>query len=122
MSGRSGKYNKEKQIYENIVYLPVTAENDFKPELPSQKVDMIYLCFPNNPTGTVLTKEDLKKWVDYAKENKSIILYDVRIGNNVIVGAGSVVTKDLPDNSVCAGIPCKKIGEFEDFCHERKKL
>ncbi len=76
MSGRSGKYNKEKQIYENIVYLPVTAENDFKPELPSQKVDMIYLCFPNNPTGTVLTKEDLKKWVDYAKENKSIILYD----------------------------------------------
>ena len=76
MSGRSGKYNKEKQIYENIVYLPITAENNFKPELPTQKVDMIYLCFPNNPTGTVLTKEDLKKWVDYAKENKSIILYD----------------------------------------------
>lgn len=76
MSGRSGKYNKEKEIYENIVYLPVTSENDFKPELPKQKVDMIYLCFPNNPTGTVLTKEELKKWVDYAKENKSIILYD----------------------------------------------
>ena len=62
--------------YENIVYLPVTAENDFKPELPKQKVDMIYLCFPNNPTGTVLDKKELKKWVDYAKENKSIILYD----------------------------------------------
>ena len=76
MSGRSGKYNEEKGIYENIVYLPVTAENDFKPELPKEKVDMIYLCFPNNPTGTVLEKEDLKIWIDYAKENKSIILYD----------------------------------------------
>ena len=76
MSGRSGKYNKEKGIYENIVYLPVTAKNDFKPELPKEKVDMIYLCFPNNPTGTVLEKEDLKAWIDYSKENKSIILYD----------------------------------------------
>lgn len=64
MSGRS------------VVYLPVTAENNFKPELPKEKVDMIYLCFPNNPTGTVLEKQDLKKWVDYAKENHSIILYD----------------------------------------------
>lgn len=59
-----------------IVYLPVTEENGFIPELPKEKVDMIYLCFPNNPTGTVLNKEELKKWVDYAKENKSIILYD----------------------------------------------
>lgn len=64
MSGRS------------ITYLPVTAENNFIPELPKEKVDMIYLCFPNNPTGTVLNKENLKKWVDYAKENQSIILYD----------------------------------------------
>lgn len=76
MSGRSGKYNKEKEIYENIIYLPVTAENEFKPELPKEKVDLIYLCFPNNPTGTTLDKQELKKWVDYAKENKSIILYD----------------------------------------------
>ena len=76
MAGRSGKYNKDMEMYENIVYLSVTAENDFKPELPKERVDMIYLCFPNNPTGTVLTKEDLKKWVDYARENKSIILYD----------------------------------------------
>ncbi len=76
MSGRSGKYNKQTETYENIEYLPVMAENDFKPELPKQKVDMIYLCFPNNPTGTVLTKEELKKWIDYAKQNNSIILYD----------------------------------------------
>ena len=59
-----------------VIYLPVTAENNFVPELPREKVDMIYLCFPNNPTGTVLTKEELKKWIDYAKENNSVILYD----------------------------------------------
>ncbi|MCI8383449.1 MAG: LL-diaminopimelate aminotransferase [Clostridia bacterium] len=59
-----------------IIYLPVTEENNFKPALPEEKVDMIYLCFPNNPTGTVLEKEELKKWVDYAKQNHSIILYD----------------------------------------------
>ena len=74
LAGRSGNYIDGK--YENIVYMPVTAENNFIPELPKEKVDMIYLCFPNNPTGTVLTKDELKKWVDYAKENKSIILFD----------------------------------------------
>ena len=59
-----------------IIYIPVNSENNFKPELPKEKVDLIYLCFPNNPTGTVLTKSELKVWVDYAKENNSIILYD----------------------------------------------
>ena len=59
-----------------ITYLPVTEENGFIPKIPKEKVDMIYLCFPNNPTGTVLTKEELKKWIDYAKENNSIILFD----------------------------------------------
>ena len=76
MAGRTGIYNKEKEQYENIVYMPVSAKNNFIPELPKEKVDMIYLCFPNNPTGTVLTKEQLKVWVKYAKENKAIILFD----------------------------------------------
>jgi LL-diaminopimelate aminotransferase len=76
MGGRSGKYNKETGMYENIVYMPVSSKNNFVPELPKEKVDVIYLCFPNNPTGTVLSKEDLKKFVDYAKENKAIILFD----------------------------------------------
>lgn len=76
MSGRSGKFDAKASKYENIIYLPITEENDFKPELPREKVDMIYLCFPNNPTGTVLSKEELKKWVDYASKNNSIILYD----------------------------------------------
>ncbi|MDK2824707.1 MAG: LL-diaminopimelate aminotransferase [Clostridia bacterium] len=74
MAGRTGSFREGK--FENIVYLPCNAENDFVPELPKEKVDMIYLCLPNNPTGTTLSKEDLKKWVDYAKENKAIILFD----------------------------------------------
>ena len=61
---------------ENIVYLPVLEQNNFVPELPKQKVDIIYLCFPNNPTGIAISKKDLKKFVDYAIENKAIILYD----------------------------------------------
>ncbi|MGN1299548.1 MAG: LL-diaminopimelate aminotransferase [Candidatus Scatovivens sp.] len=76
MAGRSGKFDEKNGKYEKIVYIPSVSENDFKPELPKQKVDMIYLCFPNNPTGTTINKNELKKWVDYAKENKSIILYD----------------------------------------------
>ena len=76
MSGRSGNYNGENGMYENIIYMPVTKENNFVPELPKEPVDIIYLCFPNNPTGTVLKKEELKKFVDYAKENKAIILFD----------------------------------------------
>ena len=74
MSGRSGEFKDGK--YQNIIYMPVTEENNFIPELPKEVPDIIYLCFPNNPTGTVLTKDELKVWVDYAKKNKSIILYD----------------------------------------------
>ena len=76
MAGRAGKYNDKAEQYENIVYLPANSENNFVPELPNKKVDMIYLCLPNNPTGTVLTKEQLAKWVEYAKVNKAIILFD----------------------------------------------
>lgn len=76
MAGRAGEYNDKEEQYENIVYLPATAENNFVPELPNKKVDMIYLCLPNNPTGTVLTKDQLAKWVEYAKVNKAIILFD----------------------------------------------
>lgn len=76
MAGRTEGFNESTGKYEKVVYMPVKAENNFVPEIPTQKVDMIYLCLPNNPTGTVLTKDELKKWVDYAKENKSIILFD----------------------------------------------
>lgn len=75
MAGRTGEYGADGK-WSRVVYLPCTAENNFVPELPKQKVDMIYLCFPNNPTGMTLTKEQLKKWVDYARECKAVILYD----------------------------------------------
>ena len=76
MAGRSGKYDKESGKYKNILYIPATSENNFVPQLPKEKVDMIYLCYPNNPTGTTLTKAQLAEWVKYAKENKAIILFD----------------------------------------------
>ncbi|EAT17068.1 LL-diaminopimelate aminotransferase [Desulfuromonas acetoxidans] len=75
MVGRTGKAD-EKGYYEGIVYMPCTEENGFAPAFPSEKVDIIYLCFPNNPTGTVATKEVLKSWVDYALDNDAVILFD----------------------------------------------
>ena len=75
MAGRTGKAGQNGQ-YEGIVYMPCTAENDFVPELPERKVDIIYLCFPNNPTGAVAKGEQLRMWVDYARENRSIIFFD----------------------------------------------
>jgi len=75
MAGNTGDVN-EKGEYGGLVYLPVTAENNFTAEIPSQKVDLIYLCFPNNPTGATATKEHLQAWVNYAKVNGSIIFFD----------------------------------------------
>ncbi len=74
MAGRTGEFNNGR--YEGITYLDGTKENGFIPDLPETPVDLIYLCFPNNPTGSVATKEILQNWVDYARENKAIILFD----------------------------------------------
>ena len=76
MAGRAGEYDEEAQGWTNIYYMPTTAENNFCPALPDCKVDVIYLCSPNNPTGTVLNADQLKAWVDYANENGSIIMFD----------------------------------------------
>jgi LL-diaminopimelate aminotransferase len=76
MAGRSGDFVAEKNGFENITYLPCTAANGFKPALPTDPVDIIYLCYPNNPTGTVLTKAELTEWVNFAKKNGAIILFD----------------------------------------------
>ena len=75
MAGRGGEPDG-KNRYSKIVYMPCTSENNFVPSLPKKSVDMIYLCYPNNPTGAVATKEQLQRWVAYAKENKAIILFD----------------------------------------------
>lgn len=76
MAGRSGKFNAEKGGFENIVYMPCREENGFAPDFPERHADLIYLCFPNNPTGEAITKDALQKWVDYANAEGSVILYD----------------------------------------------
>jgi LL-diaminopimelate aminotransferase len=73
MAGRAGRLDS-RGCWSKIVYLPCSAENKFIPELPKVKVDIIYLCYPNNPTGMTLSRDELKKWVDYAKANKAVIL------------------------------------------------
>lgn len=74
MGGRAGQLNGKQ--WSNITYMPCTAENNFIPSIPSNRIDVIYLCYPNNPTGTTLTKAELKKWVDYALSHDALILFD----------------------------------------------
>jgi len=74
MAGRTAAWKDGR--YEGLVYLESTQANSYVPDLPQEKVDLIYLCFPNNPTGSMVTKEQLRPWVDYARENKALILYD----------------------------------------------
>lgn len=76
MAGRTGEYDEEAGIWSNVIYMPCTAENQFVPELPKETPDLIYLCIPNNPTGTTLTRDQLKVWVDYANRVGAVILYD----------------------------------------------
>ena len=76
MAGRTGTYGAATGRWSNVIYMPCTAENDFVPELPKERPDLIYLCVPNNPTGTTLTRDQLKVWVDYANREGSVILYD----------------------------------------------
>ncbi len=76
MAGRTGTYDAKKETWSDVIYMPCVAENDFAPELPKEVPDLIYLCFPNNPTGSTITKAQLKEWVDYANKNGSVIIYD----------------------------------------------
>lgn len=76
MAGRTGTYDANTQMWSNVIYMPCTIENNFSPELPKETPDIIYLCFPNNPTGSTITKDELQKWVDYANEKGAVIIYD----------------------------------------------
>lgn len=76
MAGRTGDYDAETGLWSNVVYMPCRAENGFAPELPEKAPDLIYLCFPNNPTGAMITKAQLQEWVDYANRNHAVIIYD----------------------------------------------
>ncbi|MBR2562906.1 MAG: LL-diaminopimelate aminotransferase [Eubacterium sp.] len=76
MAGRSGEWNAAENLYENFLYMPCTEANGFMPDLPKKVPDLIYLCFPNNPTGMTMTKDQLQIWVDYANRTGAVILYD----------------------------------------------
>ncbi len=76
MAGRTGTYHAESGRWSNVIYMPCTDENDFVPGFPEQVPDIIYLCFPNNPTGAALTKDQLQKWVDYANQKNAVIIFD----------------------------------------------
>ena len=76
MCGRAGDYVESTGRYSKVVYMPCTGENGFKPEIPDEDCDIIYLCFPNNPTGATVTKDELQKWVDHANRCGSVIIYD----------------------------------------------
>ncbi len=76
MAGRTGVYDREKETWSNVIYMPCTMENGFVPEFPKERPDMIYLCLPNNPTGTTITRAQLQEWVDYAAKVGAVIIYD----------------------------------------------
>ncbi len=76
MAGRTGTYDLKTEMWSDVIYMPCTAENNFAPELPKKTPDMIYLCFPNNPTGATITKDQLQVWVDYANKVGAVIIYD----------------------------------------------
>ena len=76
MAGRTGEYNTVHENFDGVIYMPCRKENGFLPERPSEVPDLIYLCFPNNPTGSAITKDELQKWVDYANKNGCVIIYD----------------------------------------------
>lgn len=76
MAGRTGEYNTVRENFDGVIYMPCRKENGFLPEFPSEVPDLIYLCFPNNPTGSAITMDELQKWVDYANKNGCVIIYD----------------------------------------------
>ena len=76
MAGRTGEYNTVRENFDGVIYMPFRKENGFLPEFPKEVPDLIYLCFPNNPTGSAITKDELQKWVDYANKNGCVIIYD----------------------------------------------
>ena len=76
MAGRTGSYDAVSETWSEVIYMPCTAENGFVPELPEKTPDMIYLCFPNNPTGCTITKDQLQVWVDYANKVGAVIIFD----------------------------------------------
>jgi LL-diaminopimelate aminotransferase len=101
MAGHSGAA-KSDGSYEGIVYLPCTAENRFVPEPPKEHVDLVYLCFPNNPTGAVASREQLSRWVDYAREHESLLLFDAAYEAYISEGEIPRSIFEIPGARECA--------------------
>jgi LL-diaminopimelate aminotransferase len=101
MAGHSGAA-KSDGTYEGIVYLPCTADNRFVPEPPKEHVDVVYLCFPNNPTGTVASREQLSRWVDYAREHESLLLFDAAYEAYISEGGIPHSIFEIPGARECA--------------------
>lgn len=102
MAGRAGEYSEELQGWTNLYYMPTTAENNFCPALPEEHVDLIYLCSPSNPTGTVLNAEELQKWVDYANENDAVILFDAAYERFIVEEGVPHSIFEIPGAKTCA--------------------
>ena len=102
MAGRAGDYDEASQRWENIVYMPTTAENGFCPALPEVPVDIIYLCSPNNPTGTVLTRDQLQAWVDYANECGAVIMFDAAYERFIVDADVPHSIYEVPGAETCA--------------------
>lgn len=108
MAGRTGQYDPIKGCYDGVIYMPCTEENGFLPEFPEEVPDLIYLCFPNNPTGAVMKKDELQKWVNYANEHQSLILFDAAY-------EAYICEKDVPHSIYeCEGAKTCAI-EFRSF-------
>ena len=117
MCGRAGVLEENGQ-WSNVTYMPCTAENDFIPEIPDKRIDIVYLCYPNNPTGTVLNREQLTKWVNYARENGALIIYDAAY-------RAFVSTPDIPlsiyeiDGAKECAIECNSFSKTAGFTGTR---
>ncbi len=102
MAGRAGEWDETAQSWTGIHYMPTTAENNFCPAIPDHLVDVIYLCSPNNPTGTVLTKDQLQAWVDYANENGSLIMFDAAYERFIVEPDLPHSIYEIPGAKTCA--------------------
>ncbi|OUQ23530.1 LL-diaminopimelate aminotransferase [Flavonifractor sp. An135] len=102
MAGRAGDFNEATGRWSNLVYMPCVAENGFLPELPREDVDMIYLCFPNNPTGAAATKEQLLPWVEYANRTGAVLLYDSAYEAFITTPGVPHTIYEIPGAETCA--------------------
>ncbi len=102
MAGRAGDWDADTQSWTNIHYMPTTAENGFSPAIPEGKVDVIYLCSPNNPTGTVLSADQLQAWVDYANANDAIIMFDAAYEHFIVEDGIPHSIFEIPGAKTCA--------------------